>query len=320
MNWIKARICNKNNLQLNSSFDADLITVMLMDIGINNIEIIDKPSALEFLSTERQSWDYIEESFVENMDDLVSIVFYIEDNEEGHDLLNNIKARLDEGFILTNESVNDESWLNEWKKHFQPINIKNITIVPEWIDYSPKEDEIIFILSHCSAFGTGQHASTQLCIEGLQKYIKKHDKVFDIGCGSGILSIISLLLDAKNVLAIDIDSVSAITATNENAKINNIDPNSLTVKSVNILTDYEFQKSLECFDIIVANIVSDVIIELAKIVPQFLKHGGIFISSGIIIERADEVSDALKNNGLNIIEKTDLDGWCSLVCKYDILR
>ena len=312
MKWIQARISSPGG------FDVDFITIMLMDMGITGIEIIDKSQVLEFLSAERQAWDLIEESFIENMDDTLSVVFYIEDNENGHTLLKNIAARLDEGLVLTNESVNDESWLNEWKKHFKPININNITIVPEWVDYFPKKDEIIFILSHCSAFGTGQHASTRLCIEALQKYIKKHDTVFDIGCGSGILSVISLLLGAKNVLAIDIDPVSAITATKENAKINNINPKSLIVKSVDILTDYKFQKSLEQFDFIVANIVADVIIELAKIVPPFLYRGGIFISSGIVIERVDEVSEALKNNGLSIIERTDLDGWCSLVCKYDI--
>ena len=310
MKWIKARISSPIN-----KFDTDLVTIMLMDMGINNIEIIDKPSVLEFLSAERQAWDLIEESFIESMSDSLAIVFYIEDNENGNILIKDIAARLDSELILTSESVNDESWLNEWKKHFKPIHIKNITIVPQWIDYSQKKGEIVFKLGHFSAFGTGQHASTQLCIEALQKYIEKDDLVFDIGCGSGILSIISLLLGAKKVLAIDIDPVSAITATKENAKLNKIKPKSLTVESVDILTDYRFQKTLDRHDIVVANMTADLIIELVEIAYQSLFWGGIFIASGIIIERADEVSEVLIESALSIIERTDLDGWCSLVCK-----
>ena len=286
------------------------ITAILINNGIVGMEIVDSAERVRDLESIVGTWDYADESLLKN-DGKTFVFFYIAKEDGCEKMIEKIESELEqlEGVGLERTTTDDSEWAHEWKKHFKPIHIKNITIVPEWIDYSPKDGEVIFTLSHCSAFGTGQHATTRLCIEVLQDYILLDDSVLDIGCGSGILSIISLLIGAKKALAIDIDHVSAITATRENARINNV--NGLTVKSADILTE----PLDEQFDIIIANIVSDVIIELANIVPKYLKPEGVFISSGIIIERADEVSNVLKNNGFTILKRTELDGWCSLVCE-----
>ena len=298
----------------------EIITAFLTDLGISSVEIIDADERAVFLAYNSNSWDYIDENLVahDSKNAEASVVFYLGTAPESHDLLPKINKLLsslkssDESLgslSLSYETVNDQTWLHEWKKHFHPFTIGRVLIVPEW-EAGHHSGDIVFTIDPGSAFGTGQHATTMLCIEAIEKHLKPGDTVLDIGCGSGILSIISLLFGAKHVTACDIDP-AAVEVTKKNALLNPIDISDLDVHIGDIITSAELQSKIckkRC-DIIIANIVADVLIKLAPALRNFLSHGGIFIGSGIIDERLDEVVSVLSLNDFNIIETKTLDGW-----------
>jgi ribosomal protein L11 methyltransferase len=230
------------------------------------------------------------------------------------------------------ESADDESWLNEWKKHFKPLRVGRVVIVPEWESYTPRksstlsfgeaccdfgaaQDEVVFTIDPGSAFGTGQHQTTQLCVSAMQKYISAGDTILDIGCGSGILSIIALLLNAEKVVACDIDPAGAIAATRKNARLNPVDLTRLEVHAGDALSDENLREKIcaHKYDVVVANIVADVIVELVPLAKAVLKTGGYFVSSGIIAERASEVVDGFEKSGFKIEQNLSLDGWHCIV-------
>lgn len=303
-----------------TSDGTDILCAVLSDIGIGGFEICDKADFWDFVNNCRDKYDYIDESLLNAPDETPTVCFYIKKSESREMLLsvNTLLSTLRDNPILgslelSSEDVHEEDWAETWKKFFHPTAIGDrILIVPEW-ETAPESDRIKFIINPGMVFGTGTHESTQLCIEAAENRIKKGNCVLDLGCGSGILSIVSMLLGAKRGVAVDIDPASYDTAY-ANAEKNGI-TEGYTVK-IGDVTDKGFASSLgKDYDVVFANIVSGVIINIAPLIPGFLADDGILITSGIILERREEVQDALMRAGLVLEEYYERRGWCALVMK-----
>jgi ribosomal protein L11 methyltransferase len=228
-------------------------------------------------------------------------------------------------FSIQTKNIFEQDWANNWKKYWGPIKIgERLIICPSWEEYFAKENEVVMSLDPGMAFGTGTHESTKLCLEAAQKIIKSSKSqqeneglsILDLGCGSGILSIAALLLGAQNAVAVDIDEL-AVRIAAENAKLNGIHKDQYTVLAGNVITQTELQDRIGYgkYDIVFANIVADVIIALAPVLPKFMKKGGILIASGIIDARKDEVIAGLKAYGVRTTQENADKGWVGLVCQ-----
>ncbi|MCL2189357.1 MAG: 50S ribosomal protein L11 methyltransferase [Defluviitaleaceae bacterium] len=317
MKWTKVSIATRSE-------ETDIVSDLLLSCGISGVEIVDPREFDGFLLQDKKSWDYVDASLLEKQRlGSAYIIFYLAHGEDGSRALEEIKAQLLSHVPMLTlafsvEHVNDEDWLDEWKKHFAPIRAGKVGIVPAWDRQalSPPA-EIVFTLDPGSAFGTGQHATTFLCVEALQERLTKGQALLDAGCGSGILAVIGLLLGASDVVACDIDP-SAITATHHHVALNGVDSACLQVLHGNIITDAHMADALHgrSFDVIAANIVADVIIPLLPTVAQLLAPNGFFITSGIIDDRAEEVLIAMQANGLRVISNKALEGWHCLVCVH----
>ena len=317
MEWTKIIIST-------TSGNAEIITAVLYDLGIYSVELIDPNEIRSILSDPQTHWDYVDDSLAPTPgdDDDVSIIFYLGTDTESRTLIEQLKAELAnqsfaaESLKLHTETVTDQAWLHEWKKYFHPIRVGRIIIVPAWEKpHLENTSDIACIIDPGSAFGTGQHITTSLCIEALQDRLSHDNIVLDIGSGSGILSIASLLLDAKKVVSVDIDP-SAVEATRKNAEINAIDLNLFQVLSGNILSSSALLKTVTeqgPYTVVVANIVADVLIDLAPIITNLLQSNGLFIASGIITERLDDVLYSFTDAGLSLLETKTVDGWCCVV-------
>lgn len=212
-------------------------------------------------------------------------------------------------FSMKINEIPDKNWNEEWMKYYKPVHVTDrLTVVPQWIEYQPKENEKIVLLDPGAAFGTGTHETTKLCLSVLDSIIRKDNTILDIGTGSGILAITALLLGAKSADAIDIDPLS-VKAAKENAKLNHMDEY-LTVKLGNLLDQVNGQ-----YDVITANIVADVIISLLADIKPFMKTDGVLILSGIIREREADVLDALDQYNYSIAEKHQDGEWIAFVVK-----
>jgi len=312
--WIKTTIKT-------TSPGTEIITALLINMGIYGVEIDDPQAMEDFFANTPPKWDYIDEGLLKPQENPeASVIFYLGTDSESTALLAQVRSQLKTiqepigSLALTTETVDDQDWLHKWKKYFHPIKIGRVMIVPEW-ETATNESEIVFTIDPGSAFGTGQHATTSLCIETLQGHIKPADDILDIGCGSGILSVICLLLGAKTATACDIDP-SAVEVTKKNAALNPIDLSTLTVYTGDILTNPGLQEQIKRpYNIIVANIVADVIINVVSLIKELglLAPGGTFIASGIISQRLDEVLAALVSNNFNILQTKESEGWCCVV-------
>ena len=310
MEWIEVKIKT-------ASEAIELITGLLMANNIPNIRIIDDEEMRRFLLDHPLSWDYINESKEPLAD--VWIIFHVHDDAVGKAIIEHISNELK---TLANElhdinfgplkieqgPVNDDDWLHEWKKTYKPFTIgEKMVIRPFWEEYTPIGNEVVFTIDPGAVFGTGLHATTQLCCIALEKWCENENTVLDIGCGSGILSVVSLLLGASKAVACDIDPGAARCAR-ENARLNNIDSARYEVYTGGI-----FDLKKEKYDIVLANIVADVIIELVPTIKEFMKNDGLFIASGIIDTRVDDVKDAIIAVGLQIKEEYNKDDWYCIV-------
>jgi len=306
MDWFEVVITTDSEM-------VDIVVARLMDFGVEAVEIIDDYENLVFLQNNPKHWDYIDDSLMDKVKGKGIIRFHLP-MSAGAEAVSAISAGLAQsGYncTVTSEIVDDTGWLNEWKKHYKPFKIgQNIMIVPEWEDYTKNENDLVFIVNPGHVFGTGLHQSTKMVIEALEAYVKADDKILDIGCGSGILAIIGLLLGADTAFAIDMDE-DAVGITLENGRLNGIGERRLEAACANLLDGDKIAG--EGYDIICANIISDVVIRLAPIVMGLVAAGGLFISSGIILERADEVKQAIIAAGFEIIEIKTLDEWCAIV-------
>ena len=227
-------------------------------------------------------------------------------------------ADLDPGTLeLYVRRVRDEDWENSWKQYYHPIPVgERLLVVPEWMEPEGFEDRIRVMLDPGMSFGTGAHASTQMCLTALETHIRGGERVLDLGSGSGILSIAALLLGAARAFGVDVDPMAADVAR-ENAAINGLGPDRFTSRAGDVLTDEALMEELsaEPWDLVLANIVADVIIPLSAVVPKLLRSGGVFICSGILNVRLDEVKTAIEAAGLRICRVETLDDWCAVVAR-----
>ena len=302
----------------------DFMSSMLMDLGIEGIEIEDNIP----LTKEDQA-----DMFIDFLPELPPdegkshVSFYIEDDgTDQSEILKKVKIGLEElrdtvdvgsGMILSSETE-DLDWINNWKKFFSSFTIENILIKPTWEDVKPEDkDKFMIEVDPGISFGTGKHETTQLCIRQLIKYIKDgHPKVLDVGCGSGILSIVALKLGASEVVGTDLDA-DCMISTHENMKVNHLDEKLGTFYVGNLIDDVDLQKQVgtEEYDIVVANILADVIIPMAPVIPDRLRKGGYFITSGIIDFKEDEVRDAIEKTGLKVIEINHQGEWVNITAQ-----
>ena len=298
----------KISVKTTSGEGIENVTAVLLSNGITGMEIIDPAERVRDLTAHVSTWDYADEHLLAS-DDKVYVDFYIAKGEGREEKLDKISSELKQiGYAEISRGFSDESeWLDEWKKHFRPIKIGDVVIVPEWEDYRAKTNETVFVIDPGGAFGTGQHESTKLCVIALQEFISPGDLVLDIGCGSGILACICSLLGAKEVVACDIDPIGAISATKRNAELNEI--TNIEVLAGDALTGLWQKLSEQKYDVVIANIVADVILELTSYVKGLLKPSGKFVSSGIIVDRAADVRAKFQEEGLKIVWEKEINGW-----------
>lgn len=304
----------------------DFMSGMLMEQGIEGIEIEDNIP----LSKEDQADMFID--FLPELppDDGISYVsFYLEDDgEDQSEILKRVKLGLEQlrdtvdigSGIITSSETEDLDWINNWKKYFSSFTIGDILIKPTWEDVKPEDkDKFMIEIDPGISFGTGKHETTQLCIKQLIKYIENADnkpKVLDVGCGSGILSIVALKLGAREVVGTDLDP-DCMTSTRENMQVNHLDEKLGTFYVGNLIDDEELQKTVgtDEYEIVVANILADVIIPMAPVIPARLKEGGYFITSGIIDFKENEVKKAIEDAGLTIVEINHQGEWVNITAQ-----
>ena len=307
------------------------VSGIIYQCGITGVMIEDSDDFNEFLENPAREWDYIEDELVDKKKDAKDgITFFIRDNANDLETLNIIKDMLktakenekeiDFGSLkMTAKNIKEEDWANNWKKYFKPFAVGDkIVIRPSWEEYDDDGTKKVLKIDPGHVFGTGTHETTQLCIELIENYMKEGDCVADIGCGSGILSIASLLLGASHADAVDIDP-NAIDIAYTNAGMNGIGKDVYTVLSGDIINDKELENTFcgKKYDVVEANIVADVIIALTSKIPDCIKDGGIFISSGIIVERLDDVLKALEEKNFDVIEIKRKKGWAAVASRYN---
>lgn len=302
----------------------DLLCSKLMDIGIKGFVIQDADDFNEFLENKNGQWDYIDEDLMGLSQCETRITVYLPANSQGADMLSSIRTMLAELKASDSDnaygrleaelsSIREEDWANNWKQYFKPIKVgEKLVIKPSWEDYDEDGERIILEIDPASSFGTGQHHTTRLCLELLEKSLNAGDKLLDMGCGSGILSIGAMLLGAESAVAVDIEQNAAATAM-ENALKNHISSEKYKTYYGNILTDEKLADEIDCkYDIITANIVADVLIAMKEFFVRYLKKGGTLIVSGIIEERMHEVIEALESVGFSSPEVNVKEGWAAV--------
>ncbi|MEG2814177.1 MAG: 50S ribosomal protein L11 methyltransferase [Oscillospiraceae bacterium] len=300
-----------------TSEGIETISGFLTARGIKGHVIQDSKDFCDFLEATTPKWDYVDESLMSLKTKESNVKFYLPDNLQGIETFNEVKALLplqrelasglDLGRLaIETTNVNEEDWSTAWKKYYHITRVgKSIVIVPCWEKYELQEGEVLVTLDPGMAFGTGTHETTRLCMELLEKYIAPNKTMLDIGTGSGILAITSLLLGAKSATGVDIDELS-VKIGGENAQLNNV------YENLNLICGDLTEKVSGKFDIICANIVADVIIRLCKDIKNYMKPDTIFLVSGIIVERADEVIVELEKTGLKIISRLEENGWVAI--------
>ena len=285
--------------------DADLISSAMFDAGAGGVSILDKQDFLDLVKGD-VIWDYVDESVLEQSEVVkVSTMYELGDK----DFEANLEANLEElkkngvqfGEILKGE-IDAADYENEWKKYYNPIKTKNITIVPTWIEYNPGKDEKIMRLDPGMAFGTGSHATTRMCLELMD--VEGKD-VIDVGCGSGILGIAAKICGAKSVYMCDIDAQAVEFAT-KNAELNNV---VATIEKADLL------EGEQQADFIFANITADILMRFSKSIGKHLRENGTIVLSGIIDTRLDEVIQCYESAGYQIVERMAIDDWRALRLK-----
>ena len=321
MNWLKVTVYTTTD-------GIEPVSGRLMQLGITGLVIEDESEFNDFLEETKDSWDYVDEDLVEKMSGDTRVIAYVSDDMSGRELLAAIKSSMAElahmnenniyGRLETEiEGTKTEDWANAWRQYFHTMEIgEKILVKPQWEELTEPTDRVVFNINPGMSFGTGSHETTQLCLAQLEKYVTQGCRMLDLGCGSGILSVVSLLLGAESAVAVDIDP-NCIDTAYENADMNNIDRDKYTVISGNVLTDPDVKEviSQHKYEVVAANIVADVIIGLAPAARLYMKEGGVFITSGIIDGRQEEVKSALIDAGFSIANMERRKDWWSIVCK-----
>lgn len=310
MKWIE--------VQIKTTTEAvEAVSNILYEAGVGGVAIEDPKDVL--MRTEgEEDWDYIDSKLLDQDFECVIVKGYFPESEDLIDKIELIRQNvekipqyeLDKGLgEVTTSAVYEKDWAHAWKKYYKPKKVgEKIVIKPTWEDYEEEDGDLIIELDPGMAFGTGTHETTIMCIRELEKYVTEDVTVFDVGCGTGVLSVAAAKLGAKKVIGVDLDPVS-VKVSNENIAINNVE-NRIDIREGNLL-DVIDQEA----DIIVANIIAEIIAKLSEDIPRFLKGNGIFISSGIILDKIPMVQEALINQGLDIVETIELGEWACIVSR-----
>lgn len=305
----------------------ELILSALMNLGITDAVVEDPADIDDLLKKEKgYEWDYIDDSVLELKNETPKVTIYMNDDEEGREKAEAVRAamrelktqaeagafseQLDIGSLQTEIRCEDDSeWKDNWKAYFKPAKVsRSIVVKPTWESYEPKAGEKIIEIDPGMAFGTGTHETTSLCIRLMEDYLVPGEKVLDVGCGSGILSIAGALLGASEVLGVEIDPDAAAIA-GENIALNHVE-RIASAQYGDLTKGIDFQA-----DVIVANLMADLVVTLSKDVARYLLPGGRYISSGILVEKMPEVVDAMRALGFAIMEVKEDGMWCAIVAK-----
>ena len=326
MKWMKFKIKTKTEAE-------DIIISTLYDIGLEGAQIEDKVP-LTAMEKEQMFVDILPEGPED--DGIAYLSFFVEEDQDGSLIVNGGKktaeqirdevcAELEElsAFLdigegtVTVDETEDIDWINNWKQYFHQFTIDDVLVIPSWEEVQEKdENRLVLHIDPGTAFGTGMHDTTQLCIRQLRKYITPQTVLLDVGTGSGILAILSLMFGAEKALGTDLDPC-AVEAVRQNKEANGIPLESFELVIGNIITEKEIQDraGYECYDIVVANILADVLVPLTPVITHQMKKGGIYITSGIIDDKKRTVTEAVKAAGLEILEITYQGEWVSVTAR-----
>ena len=312
-----------NKFRLKTTTEAeDIVSSMLMDLGIQGVEIEDKVPLTQS-DKEQMFVDILPE--IEADDGVAYLSFYLEPGEDKEKILSQIRQELEamSSYVNVGECRIDESetedvdWVNNWKQYFHQFYVDDILIIPSWEQVKPEDtDKMVIHIDPGTAFGTGMHETTQLCIRQIRKYVTEKTKILDVGCGSGILGMLALKFGAAYSVGTDLDPC-AIEATYENMEVNGIAKDQYEVMIGNIIDDKSVQDKVGygCYDIVVANILADVLVQLTPVVVNQMKSGGIYITSGIIDDKEQTVTDAVKAAGLEVLDVTYQGEWVCVTAR-----
>lgn len=312
-----------NKFRLKTTTEAeDIVCSALMDIGIQGVEIEDRIPLTQ--SDKAQMFvDIMPDIQVD--DGIAYVTFYLEEEVDKEQVLCSVRRELEEikAYVNVGEAAIEESqtedidWVNNWKKYFHQFTIDDVLIIPSWEEAEPEDkDKMIIHIDPGTAFGTGMHETTQLCIRQIKKYVEKDSVILDVGCGSGILGMLALKFGAGYSVGTDLDPC-AIEATHENMEVNGITASQYEVMIGNIIDDKDIQDKAgyEKYDIVAANILAEVLVPLTPVIINHMKPGGIYITSGIIDEKEDTVVEAVKAAGLEVLEVNHQGEWVSVTAR-----
>ena len=312
---------NKFTLKTRSEVE-DIVISTLADVGIEGVEIQDKQPLTE--SDKQQMFVDIMPDIPDD-DGIAYLNFYLDVDENKEKVLADVRAALAEmqEFLdlgectITESETEDKDWINNWKHYFKQFYVDDILIIPSWEEVKPEDrDKMIIHIDPGTAFGTGMHETTQLCIRQLKKYVTKDTELLDVGTGSGILSIIALKLGARHAVGTDLDPC-AVPAVEENKEVNGIPVEAFDMMIGNIIDDKEVQDKVgyEKYDIVTANILADVLVPLTPVIVHQMKPGAVYITSGILDVKEEVVKEAVVAAGLEVVEVTHQGEWVSVTAR-----